>query len=333
MPRVQVVIPNWNGRHLLSRCLDALYRQTFKDFAITVVDNGSIDGSVAWLQEHAPFVQVIANATNRGFAAAVNQGIQASESEYIATLNNDTEPEPGWLEALVKAAELDDRVGMCASKMLFATRPDLINSTGICLDPVGISWDCRGGEPDHLSEEKPTEIFGPCAGAALYRRAMLNEIGLFDEDFFAYLEDVDLAWRARLAGWRALYVPGARVYHLHSGTLGEGSPLKSFLLGRNKVWLIAKNYPMPSLALYLPLIFIYDSAAVIYTLIMFKNVYALRGRLAGFAGLPKVWSKRHQVQMQRKIHFNEWQKMLCPLEPPWRVTRRYRHLEHIATSA
>ncbi|MEM4204076.1 MAG: glycosyltransferase, partial [Candidatus Methanomethylicaceae archaeon] len=96
MPRVQVVIPNWNGRHLLSRCLDALYRQTFKDFAITVVDNGSIDGSVAWLQEHAPFVQVIANATNRGFAAAVNQGIQASESEYIATLNNDTEPEPGW---------------------------------------------------------------------------------------------------------------------------------------------------------------------------------------------------------------------------------------------
>lgn len=332
MARVQVIIPNWNGRHLLPRCLSALLRQTFKDFAIIVVDNGSTDGSVAWLCEQAPFVRVIANTTNKGFAAAVNQGIRASDSEYIATLNNDTEPEPSWLEALVAAAESDDRVGMCASKMLFADWPNLINSAGICLDPVGFAWDCRGGQLDQPFGEKLTEVFGPCGGAALYRRAMLNEIGLFDEDFFAYLEDVDLAWRARLAGWRALYVPWARVYHLHSGTLGEGSPLKNFLLGRNKVWLIAKNYPMPLLALYSPLIFIYDVAAIFYALITSGNIQALKGRLSGLAGLPKIWPKRREVQMLRKVRLTEWQRMLCPLEPPWRVIRRYRYLKHITIS-
>ncbi len=334
MPRIQVIIPNWNGCHLLPRCLDALStKQTFKDFAITVVDNGSTDGSVAWLREHAPSVQVIVNTTNQGFAAAINQGIRASDSEYIATLNNDTEPEPGWLEALVVAADSNDQVGMCASKMLFANAPHLINSAGICIDPVGIAWDCRGGEPDRASEsEEPIEVFGPCAGAALYRRAMLEDVGLFDEDFFAYLEDVDLAWRARLAGWRALYVSAARVYHVHSGTLGECSPFKSFLLGRNKVWLIAKNYPMPQLAFYLPLILFYDLAAVFYALIVRRDLHALRGRWAGLLGLPKMLAKRCQVQAQRRIAFGEWQRTLYPLEPPWRVIQRYRHLTFVTVN-
>lgn len=328
MPCVQIIVPNWNGRHLLPRCLDALSRQTFDDFAITVVDNGSIDDSVAWLQEYAPSVRVITNATNRGFATAINQGIRESDSQYIATLNNDTEPDPGWLEALVSAAGSNDRVGMCASKMLFADAPYLINSAGICIDPVGIAWDCRGGEPDQPSgEEKPTEVFGPCAGAALYRRAMLEDVGLFDEDFFAYLEDVDLAWRARLAGWRALYVPAARVYHLHSGTLGEGSPLKSFLLGRNKVWLIAKNYPMPHLALYLPLILCYDLAAVLYALIVRRDPHALRGRWTGLLGLPKALTKRRQIQSHRRISAGEWYRFVSPLEPPWKVPVRYQHLK------
>jgi len=328
--RVQVIIPNWNGRHLLPRCLRALSAQSFSDFSVTVVDNGSTDGSVAWLREHAPSVRVIANAVNQGFAAAVNQGIRASEGEYVATLNNDTEPEPGWLEALVAAADSDDRVGMCASKMLFTDCPHVINSAGICIDPAGITWDRQGGETDDPSDEKVVEIFGPCAGAALYRRAMFEEIGLFDEDFFAYLEDVDLAWRARLAGWRAVYVPLARVYHLHSGTLGEGSPLKSFLLGRNKVWLIAKNYPMPWLALYLPVILLYDLGAVLYALLVRRDVYALRGRWVGLTRLPQVWPKRWRVQAMRRISTREWRRLLSPLEPPWKVPERYRHLQAVA---
>ncbi|MGC8786468.1 MAG: glycosyltransferase family 2 protein [Anaerolineae bacterium] len=334
VPRVQVVIPNWNGCHLLFRCLNALSRQTFDDFTITVVDNGSTDGSVAWLREYAPSVWLIANATNRGFAAAVNQGIRTGDSEYVATLNNDTEPEPGWLEALVTAADSDDRVGMCASKMLFADRPHLINSAGICVDPVGIAWDCRGGEPDRSPEEGgPTEVFGPCAGAALYRRTMLDEVGLFDEDFFAYLEDVDLAWRARLAGWRALCVPTARVYHMHSATLGDGSPFKRYLLGRNKIWLIVKNYPMPWFVYYLPLILLYDLSAVLYALIARRDVHSLKGRLAALTGLPKMWRKRRRVQTLRRTSSREWRKTLHPLEPPWKVTRRYQHIRSSAFEA
>jgi len=331
MPKVQVIIPNWNGLPFLKRCLDALVRQTYQDFSIVVVDNGSTDNSIVWLREHIPSVHVIVNPTNRGFAAAVNQGIRASSSEFIATLNNDTEPEPGWLEALVRAAESDNRVGMCASKMLFVDQPHVINSAGISIDPVGIAWDYRGGEQDQPDEKGPIEVFGPCAGAALYRRAMLEEIGLFDEDFFAYLEDVDLAWRARLAGWQALYVPAARVYHLHSTTLGEGSPFKSFLLGRNKVWLILKNYPMPWFAYYLPLILLYDLSAVFYALVVRHDFHSLQGRVAALKELPKILQKRRQVQALRRITSSEWRKSLASLEPPWKVLKRYKHIRSLAS--
>ena len=210
MSLATVVIPTWNGRCLLDACLAGLGGQTWRDFEIVIVDNGSTDGTASWMQDRYPDVQVIANDRNLGFAAAVNQGIRASASRYVVTLNNDTEPAPGWLAALVATAERDPSVGMCASKMLFADRPGVINSTGIYLDRTGIAWDRRGGEPDDERGTEPVEVFGPCGGAALYRRTMLDEVGLFEEDFFAYLEDVDLAWRARLAGWRCLYVPAAR---------------------------------------------------------------------------------------------------------------------------
>jgi GT2 family glycosyltransferase len=203
---------------MLQTCLEALESQTLRDREVIVVDNGSDDGSVSWLREMYPSVRVIENAQNRGFAAPVNQGIEASDSLYVAVLNNDTEPCPGWLAALVAAIESDDQVGMCASKMMFADRPTVINSTGISVDRVAIAWDRRGGEAEDGREVEPVEVFGACAGAALYRREMLQEIGLFDEDFFAYLEDVDLAWRARRLGWRCLYVPTARVLHRHSAT-------------------------------------------------------------------------------------------------------------------
>ena len=195
---------------------------------------------------------------NLGFAAAINKGIHASSSRYVVSLNNDTEPDPGWLAALVSAAERDPTVGMCASKMLFADRPGMINSTGICVDRAGIAWDRRGGEADDGREIEPVEVFGPCGGAALYRRAMLEEIGMFDERFFAYLEDVDIAWRGRQAGWRCLCVPAARVLHRHSATGKEGSPFKSFHLGRNKVWLLLKNYPVQRLWRYVPAVLLYD---------------------------------------------------------------------------
>lgn len=320
MPVTLVVIPNWNGRHLLARCLGALAAQTYRDFAVVIADNGSTDGSVEYVSAHFPDVLVIANAENRGFAVATNQGIRALESRYVATLNNDTEVDPGWLASLIAAMESAPDVGMCASKMLFADRPTMINSTGICVDRVGIAWDCRGGEPDDPDEVEPVEVFGPCAGAALYRRSMLDAVGLFDEDFFLYMEDVDLAWRARAAGWRCLHVPAARVIHHHSATSGEGSPLKSFHLGRNKVWLLLKNYPARALWHHIPLVVVYDMAGVLFALAARRDVHALRGRLAGFAGAVRMLRKRQALASRPDAIY------LSSLVWPWKVTERYRHL-------
>jgi GT2 family glycosyltransferase len=321
-PTVTVVIPNWNGRHLLPTCLSALEKQSFPDFEIVVVDNGSTDGSVAWTKESFPGVRVLVNQGNLGFAAAVNRGIRASESKYVALLNSDTQVDRVWLASLVDLAEVEAAVGMCASKMLFADRPNVINSTGICLDLAGIAWDCRGGEADDRADQEPREVFGACGGAALYRRMMLDEIGLFDEDFFAYLEDVDLAWRARRAGWRALYVPTARVLHHHSATAVEGSRFKSFHLGRNKIWLLVKNYPSQRAWPYGFLCLLYDFAAVAYALLARRDLYALYGRIAALPGLGRMWRKRRATHAFDRFDA-AW---FAPLKAPWRVPERYRHI-------
>ncbi|MHB1161292.1 MAG: glycosyltransferase family 2 protein [Chloroflexota bacterium] len=324
-PIVSVVIANWNGRAHLERCLAALAAQTLDRFEVILVDNGSTDGSAEMVRERFPWVRVIVNPRNLGFAAANNVGIRAGTASYVATLNNDTEPCPDWLEQLLAPALADDGVGMVASKMVFAHRPGLINSAGIALDPVGIAWDRLGGEPDR-GEGAVEEVFGPCAGAALYRRAMLDEIGVFDEDFFAYLEDLDLAWRARLAGWRALYAPAAVVTHVHSATGVEGSPFKSYHLGRNKLWTIFKNYPAPQLYLALPLIVAYDLAATLYGVATRRDFASLWGRLVGTAGLPRQWAKRRSVQRMRRVPFSTLAKQMAPLATPLGVLARYRHL-------
>jgi len=283
------------------------------------------------LEKH-PAVRLIRNGQNLGFAAACNIGIKASEAPLLATLNNDTLPEPQWLAELVSRMESDHTVGMCASKMLFYHLPRMINSTGISLDRAGIAWDRGGGEQDDPGEASPLEIFGPCAGAALYRRAMLDQIGLFDEDFFAYLEDVDLAWRARLAGWRCLYVPRARVYHVHSATAVEGSPFKSFLLGRNKIASIVKNYPMPALLRYLPAILFYDLASLPYALMVRGDASPLKGRLAALRQMSRLLRKRRETQRLRKVSSSQVFPLMSPLENPLKIPGRYKHLRQVASA-
>ncbi|MCK4314219.1 MAG: glycosyltransferase family 2 protein [Anaerolineae bacterium] len=329
--RVAVVIVNWNGRHHLEGCLATLFAQTFTDFEVILVDNGSTDGSVEWVGMHFPQVRLISNTRNIGFAAGNNQAIRSTDAEFVVTLNNDTRVEPQWLAGLIEAVVGDPTVGMVASKMLFADRPDTINSAGIALDPAGIAWDRLGGMSDDPGERTPVEVFGPCAGAALYRRAMLGQIGLFDEDFFAYMEDVDLAWRARLAGWRCLHAPAARVYHVHSATGVEGSPFKSRLLGRNKVWLIAKNYgPTGRLLAYLPLIVLYDLAAVVFALVARGDAHSPLGRIDGIVSLLRAWRKRRAVQILAQGNWaSPWHRYLEPLVWPWQVPRRYRHITAI----
>jgi GT2 family glycosyltransferase len=324
--RVAVIILNWNGRHFLERCLPSLEAQTFQDIEIVVVDNGSHDDSIPFIKENFSKIRVIVNQENNGFAKANNQAIRATDSEFVATLNNDTEVAPCWLENLVQAAETDERVGACTSKMLFAHNPDMINSTGIALDRAGIAWDRRGGRPDDPSEKETVEVFGACAGAALYRRTMLDEIGLFDETFFAYLEDVDLAWRARWANWKTLFVPTARVLHFHSGTGKEGSFFKNWHLGRNKIWVIIKNYPWPQILQYLPAILLYDLGSIPYTLVWRGDWGPVAGRLEGLLKLSTALKARQATRHHRQISGKEMVAQMAPIVSPWKLWRRYAHL-------
>ncbi len=327
---VDLVVLNYNGLRHLHGLYGCLAQQTLRDFTLILIDNSSIDGSIAAIPQLAQAYNVptklIRNRANIGFAPGCNQGIRTGKSRWVVMLNNDTRPEPQWLELLVATAEGDSSAGMIASKMLFAHRPGVINSAGIALDSTGIAWDRCGGEQDDPGETAVQEVFGPCGGAALYARNMLEEIGGFDDDFFAYLEDVDLAWRARLAGWRALYQPRARLLHAHSATSGEGSPFKSFLLGRNKIWLLAKNYPQPALLHAAPAIVAYDGMASIYGWTKRRDHALIRGRLAGLRRLPEFLDKRRAIQA-RWCDVENWTRMVEPAVAPWRVSDRYAHLD------
>ena len=322
--RVVVVVLNWNGRQYLGPCLRSILAQEFQDFAVILVDNGSTDGSADLIRVGFPQVRLIENKENLGFAAANNQAIRVSRSEFVATLNNDTEVAPGWLGALVQAMESDPRIGMCASQMLLAGHGGVIDSAGIAVDRAGIAWDLESGNVDRFGEMTWTAVFGPCAGAALYRRAMLDDVGPFDEDFFAYLEDVDLAWRAQWAGWKSILVPEAVVHHAHSGTAKEGSQLKNRLLGRNKIWTLCKNYPFPPLVWLAPLILAYDLMAVGYTIVAGHGFGALLGRIEALAKVPRMLAKRRRVV--RRVSSRTMMARLRPVEHPLAVARRYAHV-------
>jgi hypothetical protein len=322
-----VIVTNWNGRHFLDSCLNSLAAQTYPDVETLVVDNGSTDGSPAWVAEQFPEVRLICNAQNVGFAAGNNQGIRAARGAYLALLNNDAWAESNWLAELVAAVERDRRLGMAASKMVYADQPSVINSTGICVDRCGIVWDRRTGETDGVADSHPAEVFGPCAGAALYRREMLDEVGLFDEGFFIYLEDVDLAWRARWRGWRAVYAPSARVYHHHSAALQEGSPRKTYLLARNKIVMLAKNYPGPHWVGFLPLILFYELLSLAFATKNRRGRSALRGRWAGLRALPQALQARRALWARPHAAPDEVFAGLEPAAWPWQVYKRYHHLQ------
>jgi GT2 family glycosyltransferase len=332
--RVSIIIVNLNGEPYLERCLSTLLAQTYSNFEVVLVDNGSTDTSVALVRERFPSVRVIETGQNLGLPRAINVGIRSTDSDYVVTLNNDTWVEPDWLAALVEVMEQDAQIGICASKMLFAHRPDVINSAGVCVNLAGIAWDRLGGSSDSaLDDATPQEVFAACSGAALYRRTMLDEVGLFDEDYFIYLDDVDLSWRARLMGWRCMVAPRSRVYHVHSATTSEGSPFKNFLLGRNKVWTVVKNYPAPHFWLYLPVILFYDLGSALYALIARGNTATLRGRLAALRSLPAIWRKRRAVQARRRVSFAELSAHMSRLESPPALLRRFQHLRSLPVVA
>jgi len=243
---VSVVVVNWNGKRFLEKCLSSLYAQSYRSFEVIFIDNGSKDGSVEFVRTNFPDAVVIENKENLGFAAANNQGIKVARGKYIATLNNDTEVDRDWLKNLVSAAESsEERMGMLAPKILNMQEPGKIDSVGgLLIYGDGIARGRGRSEEDRGQYDRVEEIFFPSACSALYLKKMLDEIGHFDEDFFAYCEDTDLGLRARLAGWKALSVPSAVVYHHYSGSAGRYSEMKAFLVERNHVWVALKNLPV-----------------------------------------------------------------------------------------
>lgn len=325
-PVVSLLVLNWNGQRYLQKCLNALQQQSYRDFEIVLVDNGSTDGSVAllksnfgeWLTNEAglPRLRLLELPRNTGFSGGNLAGLAASDpaSRYIATLNNDTQADPLWLETLVRALEKESRWGAACGPMLFATQQDQptpkIAAAGIEVRRNGLALDRQLGET-WQPDEPPQEIFGPCAGAALYRRTVLEQVGFFDPAFFAYLEDADLAWRLRLAGWPTIYLPSSPVWHEYSGTGGQGSPFKNFQLGRNRSWVILKNWPGKLLLRHGLSILFYDLAASVYTLLK-GDIQPSRGRLVSLAPkhLGRVWRQRREIQRNRKASLAELKKWL-----------------------
>lgn len=328
MARVAVVIPTWNGLAHLQECLPALMAQEGVAFQVVIVDNGSIDGTAEFLKRHYPYVRVIRNARNEGFAAANNAAIRQTETEFVATLNNDTKPRPHWLAALVAAADSYADHGAFASKMCFWQEPDVVNSAGIVVDRAGLAWDRLCGVAVHQAAAEAA-VFGASAGAALYRRALFADIGLFDERFFAYLEDVDLAWRAQWAGWHTRYVPEAEVLHAYSGTSREGSAFKLRHLGRNKVWLLAKNYPWPAFIRYLPATLFFDLAGMPLTILGGRTVAPLAGRVAALRRFFQMIEERSQTKPLRRITAAEMLARMDPVPHPLTILERRRRLKEL----
>ena len=242
-----VIIPNYNGAHFMGPCLEALRNQTVQPAEIIVVDNGSSDESIPLLETAWPSVRIIATGENLGFAAAVNIGIKASSTSYVLLLNNDTEAEPGMIEYLEQAMRRNPRAFSAASKMIQLYHPDLLDSTGDLYTVVG--WGVNRGQGRSSSlYNRSSRVFSACAGAAIYRREVFERIGYFDEKHFAYLEDIDIGYRARVYGYSNIYEPKAVVRHVGSGTSGSKyNSFKVHLSARNSVWLNYKNMPAAQL--------------------------------------------------------------------------------------
>ncbi len=301
-PLASIIIPNWNGLQHLPGCLDALRVQTYSPIEIVLVDNGSTDGSQTFVADHYPEVRLLALDRNLGLTGGNNLGFEAAKGAILISLNNDTESHPQFVEALVTALTEHPEAGMVAAKMLLFDRRDHIHSAGDGYGTDGIPFNRGVWQRDEGQFDDPGWIFGGCGGAVAYRRAMLDDIGMFDESFFMYCEDVDLNWRAQLAGWRCWYTPRAIVYHKLSAT--GGGPIASYHTGRNTLWVIAKNYPGPLLRKHWPHIARAQWTVTRDALRAWRGEAArarLRGQAAGLFGWPRMARARRAIQSRRRV--------------------------------
>jgi GT2 family glycosyltransferase len=317
---VSVIVVNWNGRHHLDTCFHSLLRQTLPGVESILVDNGSTDGSLDHVRARfAGTVRSVALPSNVGYGAALNVGIGVARGRHLFALNNDTEVDPGCLTALYAAAERYPQAGSFAPKILSFDERQQIDNVGHLLYADGLSRGRGRLERDHGQYDGDAEILLFSGCAVLLRREMLADIGLFDEDLFAYCEDTDLGLRAQLAGWRCRAVPSAIVYHKYSASTADYSPMKAFLVERNRAWVAVKCLPAPLLLLSPMFTALRLGAQAIGALThrgaagRFASDHSagalaaifLRAVAAALRGLPRAWRKRRVVQQRRRISNRE----------------------------
>ena len=292
--KVTIIIPNYNGKHFMEPCLKSLAEQTCKDFKILVVDNASTDGSVEYMKEEYPEIETLVLEKNYGFSKAVNVGIRHADTPYVLLLNNDTTVDPHFVREMIRAIERSRYIFSVSSKMIQMYHPELIDSAGDLYTAIG--WGiCRGAGRSITNYTEDCEIFSACAGAAIYRRELFKKIGYFDENHFAYLEDIDVGYRAKIYGYKNVYCPSALVYHVGSGTSGSKyNAFKVKLSARNNIYVNYKNMPVLQLLLnLLPLTAGYLVKWIFFLKIGFGKEY-MEGIKEGFATCKE----------QKKVSFN-----------------------------
>jgi GT2 family glycosyltransferase len=305
MDELTVIIPNFNGKHLLKECFDSLKDQNYP-FRVIIVDNGSVDGSADYIENNYPEFDLIRNKKNMGFAVAVNQGIKATDAEYVLLLNNDVVLEMNCVINLVECIKKDLNYFAVSSKMILYQERTKIDDAGDEYTLLGWTKKVGNGKSAELYQNE-REIFSACAGAAIYRRSIFHEIGYFDENFFAYMEDVDISYRARIYGYKCLYCPKAVVYHVGSGTSGcKYNTFKIRIAARNNIYVPYKNMPWPQLALNL--IFLLTGYLIKYLFFLRKKhgndyIHGLKEGLTTLNRIDRIKYKNGRLINYLKI---EW---------------------------
>lgn len=319
---ISVIILNWNGADYLSDCLDSVMAQDYDPLEIIVVDNGSTDRSVQMVKSRYPKVKLIPNTANLGFAKGNNVGLREAKGEYLVILNNDAELDPRCISEMKRAIEKDPGFGSCASRIYLKFEENLLDAAGIAICPDGLSIG-RGRLENGDAYDREEEVFFASGCCMMCRREMLEDLKVgvqyFDESFFMYADDTDLGWRARLRGWRCIYAPDAKAYHLHSASSDSYSPLKAFLVERNRIWVQAKCLPFPVMVhgqFYTILRYFFQALGALTgrgASGSFSRQYSktklafilLRVWCSALGGLPATMGKRRIIQKRRTISGRE----------------------------
>lgn len=302
-PDISIVIVTWNSVNHLPRCLDCLKKQTYKNFEVIIVDNGSVDSTFDVLEKQNHDLHIILKRLdlNLGFAAANNIGARLASGKWLALLNADAFPEPDWLEKFLYAAEQNPEYNFFSSRQIQFNAPHLLDGAGDIYHISGLAWRRYYNYKEEQYGKKAEQVFSACAAAALYLREDFLKVKGFDEDYFSYFEDVDLSFRLRLAGGRCLYVPDATIHHVGSASTGKTSDFVIYHGHRNLVWTYFKNMPLLLLLIYLPLHILMNIFFVTSFTCKGKGKAIVAAKLDAIRGLPRILKKRKEIQKSKVV--------------------------------